>query len=88
MRLSSKGRTIIRDPRKTKKLHEQRQSAVVASKEHQPQIHQQQSDIRPRMAFEPSTENQQSLGLGSYMLAGVGVVMGVTFVGAIFGGIG
>ena len=90
IRLSSKGRTIIRDPRKTKKLHEQRQSAVVASKEeHQPQIiHQQQSDIRPRMAFEPSTENQQSLGLGSYMLAGVGVAMGVTLVGALFGGIG
>ena len=73
-----------------KKLHEQRQSAVVSSKEeHQPQIHQQQSDIgRPRMAFEPSTENHQSLGLGSYMLAGVGVAMGVTLVGAIFGGIG
>ena len=66
LRLSSKGRTIIRDPRKTKKLHEQRKSAIVASKdEHQPQIHQQQSVSRPRMAFEPSTENQQSLGLGS-----------------------
>jgi len=89
IRLSSKGRTMIRDPRKTKKLHEQRQSAVVASKEeHQPQIHQQQSVSRPRMAFEPSTENQQSLGLGSYMLAGVGIGMGVTLVGAIFGGIG
>lgn len=91
IRLSSKGRTIIRDPRKTKKLHEQRKSALVASKEegHTPQIHHQQSDMdRPRMAFEPSTENHQSLGLGSYMLAGVGVAMGVTLVGAIFGGIG
>ena len=43
---------------------------------------------RPRMAFEPSEVNRQSLGLGSYAFAGVGVALGVTLVSAIFGAIG
>ncbi len=83
-------RTIIRDPRKAKRIQK---AAVVAAREkeddslqaHQPPQHE---ISQPRMSFEPSPENQQSLGLGSYMLAGVGVAMGVTLVGAIFGAIG
>jgi hypothetical protein len=40
------------------------------------------------LAFEPSAENQQSVGssLGSYMLAGAGMAIGFSIVGAIFGG--
>ena len=93
--MSNKGRTIIRDPRKTKKLRAtQKQRAIVATKaneieEHSPIVPSNNNQVdRPRMAFEPSTTNQQSLGLGSYMLAGVGVAVGVTIVSAIFGAIG
>ena len=94
--MSNKGRTIIRDPRKTKKLRAtQKQRAIVATKaneieEHSPIVPQSNNNEvdRLRMAFEPSTTNQQSLGLGSYMLAGVGVAVGVTIVSAIFGAIG
>lgn len=94
--MSNKGRTIIRDPRKTKKLRDaQKQRAIVATKaneieEHSPIVPQSNNNQvdRPRMAFEPSTTNQQSLGLGSYMLAGVGVAVGVTIVSAIFGAVG
>mmetsp|Transcript_16238 Transcript_16238/g.32700 ORF Transcript_16238/g.32700 Transcript_16238/m.32700 type:complete len:91 (+) Transcript_16238:2671-2943(+) len=81
--LSSKGRTIIRDPRKQKTIR----SALVTKQEeravNQVQVHQQPQP--PSLPFEPSTQNQQSLGLGSYMLAGVGVAIGVTVVGAILG---
>ena len=86
-------RTIIRDPRKTKRIMQK--AAVVAARDQENnnnnlQVHQpSQAEVgRPRMSFEPSVENQRSLGLGSYMLAGVGVAMGVTLVGAIFGAIG
>mmetsp|Transcript_16239 Transcript_16239/g.32711 ORF Transcript_16239/g.32711 Transcript_16239/m.32711 type:complete len:92 (+) Transcript_16239:2671-2946(+) len=82
--LSSKGRTIIRDPRKQKTIR----SALVRKQEeraaNEVQVHQQPQP--PSLPFdEPSTQNQQSLGLGSYMLAGVGVAIGVTVVGAILG---
>mmetsp|Transcript_1248 Transcript_1248/g.1909 ORF Transcript_1248/g.1909 Transcript_1248/m.1909 type:complete len:91 (+) Transcript_1248:202-474(+) len=81
--LSSKGRTIIRDPRKQKSIR----SALVTKQEeraaNEVQVHQQPQP--PSLPFEPSTQNQQSLGLGSYMLAGVGVAIGVTVVGAILG---
>jgi hypothetical protein len=75
--LSSKGRTIIRDPRKQKSIR----SALVTKQEeraaNEVQVHQQPQP--PTLPFE------QSLGLGSYMLAGVGVAVGVTLVGAILG---
>mmetsp|Transcript_9205 Transcript_9205/g.13893 ORF Transcript_9205/g.13893 Transcript_9205/m.13893 type:complete len:91 (+) Transcript_9205:366-638(+) len=81
--LSSKGRTIIRDPRKQKTIR----SALVTKQEeraaNEVQVHQHPQP--PSLPFEPSTQNQQSLGLGSYMLAGVGVAIGVTVVGAILG---
>ena len=81
--LSSKGRTIIRDPRKHKKIR----SALVAKQEeraaNEVELHQQPKS--PPLPFVQPTQNQQSLGLGSYMLAGVGVAVGVTIVGAILG---
>lgn len=78
----SSQRTIIRDPRKAKLP-----SRVVATIETEESI-SNKSNQNPRLPFEPSAPNQQSLGLGSYMLAGVGVAMGVTLVSAIFGAIG
>ena len=81
----SKQRTVIRDPRKTKKLRDAKKSAIVASENHQPEVHQSSSN-NP-LPFKIQQQQTQSLGLGSYMLAGVGVAMGVTLVSAIFGAI-
>eukprot|EP00579_Thalassiosira_antarctica_P001141 CAMPEP_0201868702 /NCGR_PEP_ID=MMETSP0902-20130614/2481_1 /ASSEMBLY_ACC=CAM_ASM_000551 /TAXON_ID=420261 /ORGANISM="Thalassiosira antarctica, Strain CCMP982" /LENGTH=92 /DNA_ID=CAMNT_0048394071 /DNA_START=39 /DNA_END=317 /DNA_ORIENTATION=+ len=92
--MSSKApRTIIRDPRKIKRALVAAKEKEHSSRKNSLQLQQLEShDVdhrpRPRMSFEPSVENQHSLGLGSYMLAGVGVAMGVTLVGAIFGAIG
>jgi hypothetical protein len=82
-----KGRTIIRDPRKKKIIR----SALVTQERSSNEVvqHQQHSnETKPILPFEPSTQNQQSLGLGSYGIAGAGVALGVTLVGAILGGIG
>lgn len=82
-----KGRTIIRDPRKKKIIR----SALVTQERSNNEVdqHQQHSnETKPILPFEPSTQNQQSLGLGSYVLAGAGMALGVTLVGAILGGIG
>ena len=80
---ASKGRTVVRDPRKAKA----RKTALVArpSPDHLP-VEQQPSP--PPMRFQPSPQNQQSVGstLASYSLAGAGVAMGVTLVGALLGG--
>ena len=77
---ASKGRTVVRDPRKAKA----RKTALVSrpSPDHLP-VEQQ-----PPMPFQPSPQNQQSVGstLASYSLAGAGVAMGVTLVGALLGG--
>ena len=79
---ASKGRTVVRDPRKAKA----RKTALVArpSPDHLP-VEQQPP---PPMPFQPSPQNQQSVGstLVSYSLAGAGVAMGVTLVGALLGG--
>lgn len=81
---SSKGRTIIRDPRRKNKITP---SALVTKREKDDEV-QTVHQTKPILPFEPSVRNQQSLGLGSYMLAGVGVAMGVTLVGAILGSLG
>ncbi|KAL7518794.1 hypothetical protein ACHAWX_003599 [Stephanocyclus meneghinianus] len=95
--MSNKGsRIIIRDPRKTKQAREQARSAVAVQdnynytmQQQQQQQQQQQYGVsQPRMAFEPSAQNHQSLGIGSYMLAGAGVALGFTIVGVIFGALG
>jgi hypothetical protein len=74
-------RTIVRDPRKQKvPAVRAEQSTGIQPTETIPQ--------RQPMAFEPSPENQQSLGssLASYALAGAGMAIGFTIVGAVFGG--
>ena len=95
--MSNKGsRIIIRDPRKAKQAREQTRSAVAVQDDAHYTIQQQQQQqnlqshgiAQPRMAFEPSAQNHQSLGIGSYMLAGAGVALGFTIVGAIFGALG
>ncbi|KAL7547614.1 hypothetical protein ACHAWF_010905 [Thalassiosira exigua] len=85
-------RTAVRDPRKAKRAPKPSAAAVVATDEGDRRGELQRAPPgevgRPRMAFEPSEANRQSLGLGSYALAGVGVALGVTLVSAIFGAIG
>jgi hypothetical protein len=75
-------RTVVRDPRKPRKMP----SAVVARQEEITSMQQQQQNPQP-LPFSPSSENQQSIGssLGSYALAGAGMAMGFVLVGAIFG---
>lgn len=62
-------------------------SALTVSKDekdnNEVQLHQQPKP--PSLPFEPSVQNQEHLGLGSYVLAGVGVAVGVSLVGAILG---
>ena len=70
-------RTRIRDPRKAKI-----RSAAVIRAEEPPVPHQQQM-----LPFEPNQQSQQSMGLGSYAIAGAGMALGFTLVGALFGGL-
>jgi len=77
----SEKRTIVRDPRKR---------AVPAVKAEEPtEIQPQQQVPRNPMPFEPTQQNQESVGstLGSYMLMGAGVAVGFALVGALFGGL-
>lgn len=72
------GRTIVRDPRK------KRVPAVVPSQK-SPSLQERKERIP--LAFEPNQGNQRSVGtLGSYALAGAGMAIGFTIVGAVFGG--
>ena len=73
-------RTIVRDPRKRKSM-----PAVVPQDNNKSLPSNKQP---PPLPFEPSQQNQTSVGssMASYMLAGAGVAMGFTLVGAIFGG--
>eukprot|EP00956_Cyclotella_meneghiniana_P031206 scaffold81127_cov67-Cyclotella_meneghiniana.AAC.3 len=83
--LAKGSRTIIRDPRKAKELREKARSAITVHKEIS--LQQGQPPASPSMMpFEPATQNQQSLGIGSYMLAGAGMALGFSIVGALFGG--
>jgi hypothetical protein len=78
-----KGRKIVRDPRK-QRVPSIRPSLPTEVQDSPQNVPQQ----RQPLAFEPSAENQQSVGssLGSYMLAGAGMAIGFSIVGAIFGG--
>mmetsp|Transcript_35946 Transcript_35946/g.86897 ORF Transcript_35946/g.86897 Transcript_35946/m.86897 type:complete len:95 (-) Transcript_35946:204-488(-) len=79
-------RTIVRDPRKKRLPAAVSQNSLTQQQE----LEQQQSQIQERqqMAFEPSRQNQHSIGstMGSYALAGFGMSIGFAFVGALFGG--
>ena len=76
----------MRDPRKKKAV-----TSVVqhhAQEQQQPpQQYQSKTQVQTPLPFSPSDQNQQSVGssLGSYMLAGVGVALGVTLVRVVIG---
>jgi hypothetical protein len=83
-------RTIVRDPR----IKKPKAPAVSAASVHRPEespsklsVPQQQHPPRPLMPFEPSAQNQQSVGstLGSYALAGFGFTLGLVLVRVVFG---
>lgn len=74
-------RTIVRDPRKKSRALEVREKPPEEN-------HVSVTNQSPRvMPFEPSEQNQQSVGstLGSYALAGVGVTLGVVLVRVVLG---
>jgi len=83
--LSKAGRTVVRDPRK-QRLPSVRERDVPTEQSSQPV---QFLQTKQNLPFEPTQQNQQSVGssLASYMLAGAGMAIGFTIVGAIFGGI-
>ena len=97
----SKRRTIVRDPRKkvkyipvavtTSSSSTQNQS-LPSLLEEQRQHNEYSNKLKISSPFQPSTDNDnqpQSIAssLASYMLAGVGVAMGATLVGVLFGGL-
>ena len=96
----SKRRTIVRDPRKkvknvsvavTTSSSAQNQS-LPSLLEEQRQHNEYSNKLKISSPFQPSTDNDiqpQSIAssLASYMLAGVGVAMGATLVGVLFGGL-
>jgi hypothetical protein len=74
-------RTIVRDPR-AKRL------PAVRLEQKGDQTPANTPDERPFLPFQPSRQNQETVGssLGSYMLAGAGVAIGFSIVGAVLGG--
>ena len=79
---SKQGRTIVRDPRKKKAM---KYPVANAS-----QNSQNSQDLLPKpllFPIAPLESNQHGTqGLGSYMIAGAGMAIGFSIVGAIFGG--
>ena len=76
------GRTIVRDPRKQRAAKEAAAKAVV----NQPPPPPPAPKLTDAGPLPNLNQNQQPMGLGSYVLAGAGVALGFAFVGALFGG--
>ena len=72
------GRTIVRDPRK--------QRAAAKAVVNQPPPPPPAPKLTDAGPLPNLNQNQQPMGLGSYVLAGAGVALGFAFVGALFGG--
>ena len=98
----SKRRTIVRDPRKkvknipvsvtTSSSSSTQNQSLPSLLEEQRQHNEYSNKLKISSPFQPSTDNDnqpQSIAssLASYMLAGVGVAMGATLVGVLFGGL-
>jgi hypothetical protein len=89
-------RAIVRDPRVAK---QRKATALVESSASGVQQHQEPSSVVPSqqpaspsappttLPFQPSTQNQQSVGstIGSYVLAGFGVGLGMILVRVVLG---
>ena len=87
--LTQGSRTIVRDPRKTRPLPASKTPNVLA-KVTEPTVPDHSVKVQSqRLPFEPTQTNQENVGssIVSYMLAGAGMAIGFTIVGAIFGGI-
>ena len=80
------GRTIVRDPRKKRLPAVRVVNDDKAKDENQTPSVYQSSPGKP-LPFEPSSQNQESLGssLASYALAGVGVSLGFILVRVVTG---
>jgi hypothetical protein len=77
------GRTIVRDPRKKSK----RVPAVRPEDPSQVEQVPPPLPMQQPLPFQPSNQNQESLGstMASYALAGVGVTLGFTLVRVLIG---
>ena len=102
--LASKGRTIVRDPRKPKPAvgviqstdsneiakHPTENSNSITTQQQQQQQQQFPPTPVPKqpLPFAPTEQNQNSIGsmVGSYMLAGFGMGLGIILVRLILGG--
>jgi preprotein translocase subunit SecF len=78
------GRKIVRDPRQQRVPSVRTSVPAEVQQQTLQEVPQQQQQP---MVFEPTSQNQQSVGstLGSYALAGGGMAIGFSIVGAIFG---
>lgn len=94
-RALSGSRTIVRDPRKTAAKKKKMKTALVsvesssqlpAQAQQTPNSNNSMYSPKP-LPFQPDPRFQESVGssLGSYMLMGAGVAMGVTFIRLIIG---
>lgn len=81
-RALSGGRTVVRDPRKKSKS-----LSVLPKEQDHPPAQAPSPPGRTPLPFEPTSQNQQSVGssLASYALAGVGVTIGVILVRVVLG---
>lgn len=97
-RALSGSRTIVRDPRKTvTAAKKKKMKTALVSVESSSQLPAQQQEQAPSsnnsmyspkpLPFQPDPRFQESVGssLGSYVLMGAGVAMGVTFIRLIIG---
>jgi hypothetical protein len=77
-------RTIVRDPRKKRVPAVRAETTTRSPAEIQPT----NQTPRQMLPFEPNPQNVQAVGssIVSYMLAGAGMAVGFSIVGAIFGG--
>ena len=75
------GRTIVRDPRKRKLPAISKPASPV-------EVEQPGGSQRQPLPFSPGGNQQQTVGssLGFYALAGAGMAIGFSLVGALFGG--
>lgn len=88
--LSQGSRTIVRDPRKTPPLATGSRAPNVPAKVVEPFVPENSVPVQSqRLPFEPTQTNKESIGSSvvSYMLAGAGMAIGFTIVGAVFGAI-
>mmetsp|Transcript_11586 Transcript_11586/g.14600 ORF Transcript_11586/g.14600 Transcript_11586/m.14600 type:complete len:98 (+) Transcript_11586:58-351(+) len=82
------GRTIVRDPRKNKRVGRPSSEVQVQNEGELQADRQFPKPATPPIPFAPPADNQDGgVGstLGSYVLAGVGVTLGFTVVKLVFG---